>query len=56
MQKRSSQHPWYGRFWNYEERSVMQVPLNGEVAWLLPDGAKPYWRGSLTEITYKFAR
>jgi hypothetical protein len=48
--------PWYGHFWNYEERSGMQVPLNGEVAWLLPDGAKPYWRGSLTEITYEFAR
>lgn len=48
--------PWYGRFWNYEERSGMQVPLNGEVAWLLPDGAKPYWRGSLTEITYEFVR
>jgi hypothetical protein len=48
--------PWLGRFWNYKERSGMWVPLDGEVAWLLPDGAKPYWRGSLTEITYKFAR
>jgi hypothetical protein len=48
--------PWYGRFWNYEERSGMQIPLNGEVAWLLPDGAKLYWRGRLTEISYEFAR
>lgn len=48
--------PWYGRFWNYEERSGMQVPLDGEVAWLLPDGAKPYWRGSITEIIYELAR
>ncbi len=48
--------PWYGRFWNYEERSGMQVPINGEVAWSLPDGAKPYWRGSIIEIIYEFAR
>jgi hypothetical protein len=47
--------PWFGRFWNYEERSGMQVPLDGEVAWLPPDSAKPYWRASLTEITYKYA-
>ncbi len=48
--------PWYGRFWNYEERHGMQVPLDGEVAWLLPDRVKPYWRGSITEIIYEFAR
>ncbi|GAB4213798.1 MAG: hypothetical protein OHK0012_10640 [Synechococcales cyanobacterium] len=47
--------PWYGHFWNYEERSGMQVPLEGEVAWLLPDGPKPYWRGTLTEIAYQFS-
>ncbi|UZQ52779.1 hypothetical protein OOK60_09530 [Trichothermofontia sichuanensis B231] len=46
--------PWYGYFWNYTERSGMQVPLNGEVAWLLPDGAKPYWRGRIIEIIYEF--
>ena len=48
--------PWQGRFWNYEERGGMQVPLGGEVAWLLPKGAKPYWRGSIAEIDYEFAR
>ena len=46
--------PWQGRFWNYGERSGMRVPLEGEVAWLLPEGAKPYWRGHLTESTYEF--
>lgn len=44
--------PWHGRFWNYEERGGMLVPLDGEVAWLLPEGAKPYWRGHITEIDY----
>ncbi|KAB8335572.1 hypothetical protein SD80_004525 [Scytonema tolypothrichoides VB-61278] len=48
--------PWHGRFWNYDERGGMRVPLDGEVAWLLPEGAKPYWRGSITEIIYEFAR
>jgi hypothetical protein len=40
--------PWQGRFWNYDERGGMWVPLDGEVAWLLPEGAKPYWHGHIT--------
>jgi hypothetical protein len=44
--------PWRCRFWNYEERGGMLVPLDGEVAWLLPEGEKPYWRGHITEIRY----
>jgi hypothetical protein len=48
--------PWQGRFWNYDERGGMVVPLDGEVAWLLPEGAKPYWSGHITEIDYEFAQ
>jgi hypothetical protein len=48
--------PWQGRFWNYAERAGMRVPLDGEVAWLLPAGAKPYWRGRITDIAYEFAQ
>jgi hypothetical protein len=48
--------PWRGRFWNYEERGGMLVPIDGEVAWLLPEGEKPYWRGHITEISHEFAR
>ncbi len=48
--------PWQGRFWNYEERGGMRVPLDGEVAWLPPEGEKPYWRGHITEIRYQSAR
>lgn len=47
--------PWQGRFWNYALRDGMQVPLDGEVAWGLPQGAKPYWRGRITELRYEFA-
>jgi hypothetical protein len=45
--------PWLGRFWNYEERGGLVVPLDGEVAWLLPESEKPYWRAQITEIDYE---
>ena len=48
--------PWRGRFWNYEERGGMRVPMSGEGAWLPPEGERPYWRGHITEISYKFVR
>jgi hypothetical protein len=48
--------PWRGRFWAYEERGGMLVPMSGEVAWLPPGGEKPYWRGHITEISHEFAR
>jgi len=47
---------WRGHFWNYEERGGMRVPLEGEVAWILPEGVKPYWRGHITQIVYEFAQ
>lgn len=48
--------PWQGRFWNYGIREGMRVPLDGEAAWLLPEGAKPYWRGRVIQLSYEFAR
>lgn len=45
--------PWRGRFWDYAERGGMRVPLSGAVAWLLPEGPRPYWRGRLTAIEYE---
>jgi hypothetical protein len=48
--------PWRGRFWNYQERGGLIVPLDAEVAWLPPEGEKPYWRGHITEISYELAR
>ena len=47
--------PWEGRFWNYAERSGMRIPLEGEVAWVLPDGNKPYYRGLIVTLNYEFA-
>lgn len=46
--------PWEGRWRNYETRDGMRVPLEGEVAWILPEGPKPYWRGRITSLRYEF--
>jgi uncharacterized protein DUF6920 len=45
--------PWVGRFWNYQERDGVIIPLDGEVSWILPDGEKPYWRGHIEQIEYE---
>jgi hypothetical protein len=45
--------PWEGRFWDYQRRDGMLVPLEGEVAWLLEDGPKPYWRGRIQRVQYE---
>jgi hypothetical protein len=52
---RTIRTPWQGRFWNYAERGGMMVPLDGEVAWLLPEGARPYWRGRIVDIAHDLA-
>ncbi|MFP3948380.1 MAG: DUF6920 family protein [Longimicrobiales bacterium] len=47
--------PWRGRFWSYELRGGMLIPLRGKVEWLFPDGPAPYWRGTIEEIDFEFA-
>lgn len=51
---RAVPNPWRGRFWNYEVRGGMRIPLAGEVEWVLPEGPQPYWRGRITDIGYDF--
>ena len=48
--------PWQGRFWNYAVRDGMRVPLEGEVAWILPEGDKPYFRAMIAALSYEFAK
>lgn len=48
--------PWEGRWFDYQFVSGMRVPMRGEVAWLLPEGRKPYWRGQITGLKYEFAK
>jgi len=46
--------PWQGRWFDPVERDGMRVPSRGEVEWLLPEGAQPYWRGRVESVDYTF--
>ena len=48
--------PWEGRYEDYAERGGMRVPLVGEVAWILPEGRKSYFKGRVSRIDHEFAR
>ena len=50
-----TQAPWQGHFWNYAERSGMWVPLESDVAWMLPEGRKTYYRSLMTTAKYEFS-
>ncbi len=50
-----TQVPWQARYSNYFERGGMVVPLHGEVAWVLPEGTKTYYRSLMTTVSYEFA-
>jgi len=47
--------PWEGVFTNVQLQEGMRVPMSGEVAWLTPEGRRPYWRGTITSLRYEFA-
>jgi hypothetical protein len=47
--------PWEGRFRAWEQHGGMLVPTEGEVAWITPEGPRPYWRGKTERIEYLFA-
>jgi hypothetical protein len=46
--------PWEGKIWNYERHDGMLIPIDGEIAWKLPEGTLPYWRGHVSKINYEF--
>ena len=48
--------PWEVRWSNYQMRDGMDIPTEGEVAWLLPEGRQPYFRGRITSLSYEFAK
>lgn len=48
--------PWEGSWSNYQTRYGMTVPLTGEVAWMRPEGRKPYFVGTVTSLNYEFSR
>lgn len=48
--------PWEGSWSNYQTRDGMIVPFAGKVAWVRPEGRKPYFLGTVTSLTYEFSR
>lgn len=48
--------PWEGRFSDYRRQEGMMVPFFGEVAWITPQAETPYFRGTVTQMTYRFAQ
>ena len=48
--------PWEGRWSKYELRDGMCIPTEGEVAWVLAEGPKTYWKGQITSVHYEFRR
>jgi hypothetical protein len=48
--------PWEGRWSDVQPHDGMRVPMTGEVTWLTPQGRKPYWRGTITSLSYDHAR
>lgn len=53
--KEMSMLPWEGSWSNYQTRDGMTVPFTGEVAWVRPQGRKPYFLGTVTSLTYEFS-
>ncbi len=47
--------PWEGIWSNYQERDGVQVPFTGEVAWMRPEGRKPYFIGTVTSLGFEFS-
>jgi len=44
--------PWVGHHRDYTRLSGMMIPTSGEVAWVLPTGPEPYWRGRLVSASF----
>jgi len=44
--------PWVGHHRDYARLGGMMIPTSGDVAWVLPEGPEPYWRGRLISATF----
>jgi hypothetical protein len=47
--------PWEGNWSNYQTRDGMTVPFTGEVAWMRPEGRRPYFVGTVTSLSYEYS-
>jgi Family of unknown function (DUF6920) len=44
--------PWAGCFKNYRQIHGMRIPMEAEVAWVLPEGRFSYFKGQIKEIEF----
>jgi len=42
--------PWRGTFGGWRRFGRVQIPTDAEVAWILPEGPFPYWRGRIVSF------
>ena len=42
-----TEHPWHGRFWDYQTIQGRTMPMQAEIAWVLEKGDFIYWRGKM---------
>jgi hypothetical protein len=47
--------PWEGTWSNYQVVDGVRVPFTGEVAWIRPEGRKPYFVGTVTALAFEWA-
>jgi hypothetical protein len=47
--------PWEGIWSNYQTVDGVQVPFTGEVAWMRPEGRKPYFIGTVSALAFEFS-
>jgi len=45
--------PWEGIWSNYQMRDGVELPFTGEVAWMRPEGRKPYFIGTVTALAFQ---
>lgn len=55
MRDKMVRAPWEGSGSNHHARDGMWVPSTGEVAWMRPEGRKPYFIGKVTALAFEFA-
>jgi hypothetical protein len=44
-----------GQYRDYARRGGVMIPTSAEVAWVLPEGRFPYWRGRVAAVEYDHA-
>jgi len=47
--------PWEGNWSNYQAHDGVLVPFTDEVAWMRPEGRKPYFIGTVNSLVFEFA-